>query len=108
MYVPYNSVIARLAVENNYKVIYEAFADRNYNTALSLVSRSQENALITDAAAVFKHVMHMYQHQEVITISGEKKPIIADTFCVHGDQQNALSILGYLSENLKKQGIAIE
>jgi UPF0271 protein len=108
LYVPYNSVIARLAVENNYKVIYEAFADRNYNTALSLVSRSQENALITDAAAVFKHVMHMYQHQEVVTISGEKKPIIADTFCVHGDQQNALSILGYLSENLKKQGIAIE
>ena len=50
----------------------------------------------------------MYQHQEVIAISGEKKPIIADTFCVHGDQQNALSILGYLSENLKKQGIAIE
>ena len=108
LYVPYNSVIARLAVENNYKVIYEAFADRNYNTALSLVSRSQENALITDAAAVFKHVMHMYQHQAVITISGEKKPTIDDTFCVHGDQQNALSILGYLSENLKKQGIAIE
>ena len=108
LYVPYNSVISRLAIEKNIRVVYEVFADRNYNSDLSLVSRNQENALITDAVAVFKHVVHMYQHQEVIAISGEKKPIIADTFCVHGDQQNALSILGYLSENLKKQGIAIE
>ncbi|MBT4780154.1 MAG: 5-oxoprolinase subunit PxpA [Polaribacter sp.] len=108
LYVPYNSVIARLAIEKNITVVYEVFADRNYNSDLSLVSRNQENALITDAVAVFKHVVHMYQHQEVIAISGEKKPIIADTFCVHGDQEKALSILIYLSEHLKKQGIAIE
>ena len=108
LYVPYNSVIARLAIEKNIRVVYEVFADRNYNSDLSLVSRNQDNALITDAVAVFKHVVHMYQHQEVIAISGEKKPIIADTFCVHGDQEKALSILIYLSEHLKKQGIAIE
>jgi len=108
LYVPYNSVIARLAIEKNIRVVYEVFADRNYNSDLSLVSRIQENALITDSVAVFKHVVHMYQHQEVIAISGEKKPIIADTFCVHGDQEKALSILIYLSEHLKKQGIAIE
>lgn len=108
LYVPYNSVIARLAIEKNIRVVYEVFADRNYNSDLSLVSRNQENALITDAVAIFKHVVHMYQHQEVIAISGEKKPIIADTFCVHGDQEKALSILIYLSEHLKKQGIAIE
>ncbi len=108
LYVPYNSVIARLAIEKNIRVVYEVFADRNYNSDLSLVSRNQENALITDAVAVFKHVVHMYQHHEVIAISGEKKPIIADTFCVHGDQEKALSILIYLSEHLKKQGIAIE
>ena len=108
LYVPYNSVIARLAIEKNIRVVYEVFADRNYNSDLSLVSRNQENALITDAVAILKHVVHMYQHQEVIAISGEKKPIIADTFCVHGDQEKALSILIYLSEHLKKQGIAIE
>ncbi|MDB0040185.1 5-oxoprolinase subunit PxpA [Polaribacter sp.] len=108
LYVPYNSVISRLAIEKNIRVVYEVFADRNYNSDLSLVSRNQENALITDAVAVFKHVVHMCQHQEVIAISGEKKPIIADTFCVHGDQEKALSILIYLSEHLKKQGIAIE
>ena len=108
LYVPYNSVISRLAIEKNIRVVYEVFADRNYNSDLSLVSRNQENALITDAVAVFKHVVHMYQHQEVIAISGEKKPIIADIFCVHGDQEKALSILIYLSEHLKKQGIAIE
>jgi UPF0271 protein len=108
LYVPFNSVIARLAIEKNMGIAYEVFADRNYNPDLSLVSRKQENALITDSVAVFKHVLHMYQHQEVITISGKKKAIIADTFCVHGDQENALPILAYLSEQLKTHGIAIE
>jgi UPF0271 protein len=107
LYVPFNSVIARLAIEKNIKVVYEVFADRNYNADLSLVSRKQENALITDSVAVFKHAVHMYRHQEVITVSGKKKAIIAETFCVHGDQINTLSILAYLSEQLKKEGIAI-
>tara|TARA_B110000238_G_scaffold187933_1_gene218483 strand:- start:37 stop:651 length:615 start_codon:yes stop_codon:yes gene_type:complete len=107
LYVPFNSVIARLAIEKNIKVVYEVFADRNYNADLSLVSRKQKNALITDSVAVFKHVVHMYRHQEVNTISGKKKAIIAETFCVHGDQENALSILAYLSEHLNKEGISI-
>ena len=107
LYVPFNSVIARLAIEKNIKVVYEVFADRNYNADLSLVSREQENALITDSVAVFNHLVHMYRYQEVKTISGKMKAIIADTYCVHGDQENALSILGYLSEQLKKEGIAI-
>ena len=107
MYVPFNSVVARLAIEKNIKVVYEVFADRNYNADLSLVSRKQKNALITDSVAVFKHVVHMYRHQEVNTISGKKNAIIAETFCVHGDQENALSILAYLSEHLNKEGISI-
>jgi leucyl-tRNA synthetase len=89
------------------KKVWKLVADRKYNADLSLVSRKQKNALITDSVAVFKHVVHMYRHQEVNTISGKKKAIIAETFCVHGDQENALSILAYLSEHLNKEGISI-
>ena len=38
LYVPYNSVIERIALKNNINIKYEAFADRNYNNDLTLVS----------------------------------------------------------------------
>ena len=107
LYVPYNSVIERVALKNNVKIKYEVFADRNYNNDLSLVSRNNKNALITAPLAVFKHVFKMIKNKEVLTISGENKLVKADTFCVHGDTENAVSILAYLSEKLKKEGIKI-
>ncbi|QOD60290.1 5-oxoprolinase subunit PxpA [Polaribacter haliotis] len=106
LYVPYNSVIEKLAIEKSIKIKYEVFSDRNYNNDLTLVSRNKENALITDKEDVFKHVLSMYKGK-VKTISGELKTIKADTFCIHGDNKNAVSILEYLSEKLKKEGIKI-
>jgi len=45
LYAPYGSVIGKSAIAANYKVMYEAFGDRNYNKDLSLVSRSLDKAL---------------------------------------------------------------
>lgn len=108
LYVPYNSVIEKIALENNIKIKYEAFADRNYNDNLTLVSRNQENALITDVEEVFNHVLFMVQNQKVKTISGLKKTIKADTFCVHGDNANSLEIVRYLSDKLKKKELKLD
>lgn len=49
LYVPYGSVIAEIAIQENIPIIYEAFADRNYNNDLSLVSRKKPNALIINS-----------------------------------------------------------
>jgi len=107
LYVPYNSVIERIALQNNIKVIYEAFADRNYNDDLSLVSRSKKNALISDEAAVFKHVYTMVTNQKVTTISGLEVAIKAHTFCVHGDHPQAILLVENLVKSLQKHNINV-
>ena len=58
LYVPYKSVIEVLAMQNNIQITYEAFADRNYNDDLSLVSRSEKNALISDSNLMFEIFQH--------------------------------------------------
>ena len=93
IFVPYQSIIANEAIKQEFQICYEAFADRNYNEDLSLVSRSQSNALITDAQEAIQHIQLMKNNQLVNTISGKQVSIQADTFCVHSDTENALDIL---------------
>ena len=107
LYVPYNSVIEKVALANGQKVIYEAFADRNYNNDLSLVSRVQKNAVITDANEVFKHVYQMISQQKVTTIFGDTLYIKASTYCIHGDNPNAIALLKHLVISLKEKEIQV-
>ena len=107
LYVPYNSVIEKVALENNIKIKYEAFADRNYNNDLTLISRTQKNAVIKNADEVFNHVLLMIKKQKVKTIFDLEKSIKVDTLCIHGDNESAIDILIELTKNLKKEGIQI-
>ena len=107
LYVPDNSVIEKIALKNNIKIKYEVFADRNYNDDLTLVSRNQKKALITDPEEVLKHIYKMVSDKKVKTIFGIEKEIKADTFCIHGDNKNAFEILKYVLKNSSKKGIEI-
>lgn len=107
LYVPYNSVIERIALQHHVKIIYEAFADRNYNDDLSLVSRSEENALISDETAAFEHVHNMIIDQKVTTMSGLEVAIKASTFCVHGDHPKAILLVKNLVKLLEKHHIKV-
>tara|TARA_B110001454_G_C12719600_1_gene434151 strand:- start:1809 stop:2543 length:735 start_codon:yes stop_codon:yes gene_type:complete len=107
LFVPYNSEIAKVALENNIKIKYEAFADRNYNTDLSLVSRNYENALILSSVEIVRHVLKILKTNRVQTVSGLEKEIKADTLCVHGDTENIIEIISCLKTELKKKGIEI-
>ena len=105
LYAPFNSVIAEIAKQEGIKVRFEAFADRNYNEDLSLVSRKNKNAILHEKEAVLSHVLNMIKHQKVTTVSRVEVPIKASTFCVHSDTKNAIQILKYLSNNLKDHNI---
>jgi UPF0271 protein len=107
LYVPYNSVIAKIALQNNIKIKYETFLDRNYNDDLTLVSRANENAMILDKEQVFQHVHRIIKKGKVKTISGKEVKIKANTFCVHGDTKNAIEIVEYVSKKIKNQGIIV-
>ncbi|MGB6153574.1 MAG: 5-oxoprolinase subunit PxpA [Pricia sp.] len=107
IYVPYASEIEKIAVSQGFSVAYEAFADRNYNSDLSLVGRVHPQALISSPEAVLKHVVRMVKHQKVRTLTAENVKIRADTFCIHSDTPAAIEIVMYLSKELPKQDIDI-
>lgn len=108
LYAPFNSEIAKLAISQNIEVIFEAFADRNYNEDLSLVSRKEKNAVLTEKEAVLEHVLLMINNEKVKTINGVEVPIKVSTFCVHGDTENALGILKYITQKLPENHIDIQ
>lgn len=108
LYVPYGSVIAKKAIERNIPIKYEAFADRNYNDDLTLVSRKQENAVLKDPEEILAHVTRMIREKSVRTVNNKFVSIEAGTLCVHGDNPHAIEIVSYLSEKLTDANIQIE
>ncbi|MDH7912434.1 5-oxoprolinase subunit PxpA [Winogradskyella sp. SYSU M77433] len=107
IYAPFNSELARVAKQENIEVVFEAFADRNYNDDLSLVSRQNNDAVISDKVEVLNHILYMKNHEKVKTVNGAEVSLKASTFCVHGDTENALEILRFLNEELPKKNIKI-
>ena len=107
MYVPYASEISKKAGEQDFSIAYEAFADRNYNGDLSLVSRSHPQALIESPEAVLKHIIRIVTQHKVRTLTGKNVKILADTFCIHSDTPAAFEIVSYLSEELSNHSIRI-
>ena len=98
LYVPYDSVIERVAREKGIQIVYEAFADRNYNEDLTLVSRSQPNAILSIPEEIVTHVSRMAEDSKVFTVTGKEKKIKAQTFCIHGDHENVVEILETLNK----------
>ena len=107
LYVPYNSVIEKVALQNKLNIKLEAFADRNYNDDLTLVSRSQKNAVITNKDEVIDHISNMIIHQQVKTISNILVSIKPETFCVHGDNSEAIELVKHIHHSLTQKGISI-
>jgi len=108
LYVPYKSVVADIAIQANIPIKYEAFADRNYNTDLTLVSRKKSNALITNSDELIAHVKRMIFDKKVRSVSGVEVAIKADTICVHGDSPNAIELIKNLTKKLSDNNVVIE
>jgi len=107
LYVPFKSVIEQIAVEHNIPIIYEAFADRNYNDDLTLVSRDNNNAVLDEEDEVFQHVYRMVSRGKIKTLSGKEIDIKAHTFCIHGDNPRAIGIANKLKTSLELKGFQI-
>ncbi|MDT0558767.1 5-oxoprolinase subunit PxpA [Ichthyenterobacterium sp. W332] len=108
LYAPYNSEISKLALKENISVTYEAFIDRTYNDDLSLVERSNINAVITNKEDSFNHLLRMVKANKVKTILGLEQVINAETYCIHGDTNNALEILKYIHSRALNANIRIQ
>ena len=106
LYVPYSSLISKMAREERVKTCNELFIDRNYNSNLTLVSRENSNALIDDSKEMFKHVCNIINNK-IISIDNKERSVEFDTLCIHGDNPNAIELLKELHLKLNNIGIEI-
>lgn len=99
IYAPYRSALAYMA-QHHYEVMHEAFIDRTYQDNLALTNRAEANALISDPALAWSQLESIWRKKQVTSANGNKIALEADTFCVHGDSENALSILKFIHQKL--------
>jgi UPF0271 protein len=74
------------------RVAAEAFVDRAYHQDGRLVSREHPDALLSDNQAVESRLRDLLENGRIASIEGPAISIRADTFCLHADTPNALSI----------------
>ena len=106
--VPTGSKMEAAAKKLNMKIACEIFADRNYEDDGNLVSRSKNNALITDPEIAKKHVLKMVKNQSINCYSGKQIPCKIDSVCIHGDNESSLDTAKAIKENLINNGLDLK
>ena len=81
-------------------LIFEVFADRNYNDNGTLVSRAMPNANIYDELEIAQRIINLRDRGYIESINKEKLFLEANTICVHGDNENALEFIKLLRKAL--------
>jgi len=105
--VPTGSQMEKAGKKLGIKTAAEIFADRNYEDSGNLVSRSKENAMITDPEIAKKHVIKMVENQAINCYSGKQIPCDIDSVCVHGDGKSAVDTAKEIKKGLIKSGVTL-
>ena len=105
--VPTGSQMEKAGKKLGIKTAAEIFADRNYDDSGNLVSRSKENAMITDPEIAKKHVIKMVENQAINCYSGKQIPCDIDSVCVHGDGKSAVDTAKEIKKGLIKSGVTL-
>ena len=106
--VPTGSQMEKAGKKLGMKIAAEIFADRNYEDDGNLVSRSKNNALITDPEIAKKHVIKMVENQALNCYSGKQIPCEIDSICVHGDGESAVNTAKQIREGLIKADVTLK
>ena len=106
--VPTGSKMELAGKKLNMKIACEIFADRNYEDDGNLVSRSKDNALITNPDIAKKHVLKMVKNQALNCFSGKEIPCKIDSVCIHGDNESSLATAKSIKDNLIDNGLELK
>lgn len=86
----------------------EVFADRTYQSDGTLTPRTEADALIQSTEEPVKQVLKMVREQKVQSLRGETVSISAETICIHGDGEHAVSFAKEIYHRLIKEGIQLK
>ena len=106
--VPTGSKMELAGKKLNMKIACEIFADRNYEDDGNLVSRSKDNALITNPDIAKKHVLKMVKNQALNCFSGKEISCKIDSVCIHGDNESSLATAKSIKDNLISNGLELK
>ena len=85
----------------------EAFADRNYMSDGSLVSRRRPDAHVHNPDEAVQRAIRMVREGKVRSIDGVDVSIAIDTICIHGDGPHASEFARRLREGFQAEGISV-
>ncbi|CAM5381486.1 LamB/YcsF family protein [Streptomyces purpurascens] len=97
-----------LAGKAGLPVVTEAFADRAYTDAGTLVPRTRDGAVVTDPEAVVERSLGLARSGEVSSHSGSRIEVRARSLCLHGDTPGAVELARRVRERLESSGIRVE
>lgn len=86
------SLLEENAKSEGLNTMAESFIDRMYNDDLSLVSRSEPNAVILNARDA-REQYDLLSSGKICTNSGKTTALISETACIHGDNPKCMQIL---------------
>ena len=91
----------RLAEKFEVPLLFEAFADRAYTDEGELVDRRDEGAVHEATEKMLEQVVQIARDGMVTSVSGKQVSLHADTICVHGDNESAVSAAKEIYQVLK-------
>jgi UPF0271 protein len=102
------SRLLELAGKAGLPVVTEAFADRAYTDAGTLVPRTLEGAVVTDPDTVVERSLGLARSGEVVSHSGTRIEVRARSLCLHGDTPGAVELARRVRERLEASGVRVE
>jgi UPF0271 protein len=99
--------LARAGEAAGLTVAHEGFADRAYNADGTLVSRAVEGSVYHDPGRATEQALRMVTEGTVVALDGTVVDVRVDTLCVHGDNPEAVRLVGVLRERLTAAGVAV-
>ena len=107
LFAPAETELFKAAQELQLRTAAEVFADRNYNSDGSLVSRSRPDALLHDPSEAADRVVRMLEEGKIRTVDGRDIRVRVETICVHGDTPGAVEFVRMLRKQLEAKGVLI-
>src|SRR5262245_27514528 len=103
LYVLSNSTMMKVVKQKGVPVSGEVFADRGYSDDGTLAPRDKPGGMIEDAAKSVQQALGMIEDGIVVSLSGKRVPVAADSLCLHGDQPGAAKLAAELRKAFKEK-----
>ncbi|MCI2238271.1 LamB/YcsF family protein [Paenibacillus sp. TRM 82003] len=93
-----------LAGRAGLRTVAEAFADRAYTPAGTLVPRTEPGAVLHDADEIARRCARLASEGRVTAVDGSDVEVAAASICVHGDTPGAVGIARRVRAALEEAG----